>query len=500
MAVQKAEDLKAPSDSDSSIYVSMTQASKKDAIKEQKTLKSYSKDITYSLYKENGKSPVSVFSSRILPVMFPVNYMDMDYTRKDLISNSLNQKEALFASVSEDTGDWLYMAMPVTLNNTGNTVIEIGMSIEDYTERYETLKRLFSYIVLGIALIVFVIILATIISTMASIRKLSSGVEKIAGGHFDVRVNVNTGDEIEHLARKFNDMASYIESYTRKLAELNKSYYRFIPEKFISMLGVESIEKVSIRDHVKEDMAVMHFNVRSFFEIAGNMKSEDIFKFINGVFERFTPIVQDFGGIIDRFMDTGFTAVFPESPESAVNAALRIQEKLAAWNMERSKENSTKVNIGVVLHYGTVMLGVIGDGTRLSSAAVSQCLHIATSLEEYGNKSNISVLATDEIVRNIPSGVFKKRYIGGVSYNNTGIDIYDFFEGDEFSIRERKETSMENFNNGVIQFKKGDYYKARALFIDVMRILPEDGAARRYLFLSDEYYHNKETGKGYYTI
>ncbi|MGI6778033.1 MAG: HAMP domain-containing protein [Acetivibrionales bacterium] len=489
-----------PSDTVSEPYEHLRSIVNSNGLKELEGFSNYAKDMYFNIYKRKNDSTVFVFSSDNIPVSYPLDYTLLDSERESIINNTFKDKTVGFGIDSYSYGSWMYMTTPLSIGSQDFVVMETGLSMEDYELRYNTLKKTFSYVVLLIAALMLIIILSTIISSLISIRKLNKGVEQISAGHFDVRVNVKSGDEIEHLSNRFNDMASFIQNYTRKLALLNKSYYRFIPERFINMLGVKSIESVKKGDHLKEDMAVMNFKVRSFFELTSGMESEEIFKFINGVFERFSPVVQGFNGIIDRFMDTGFTAVFPDSPENSINAALRIQEKLSAWNIERMSDGLPKVNVGVTLHFGRVMLGVIGDGVRLSSAAVSQCLHTSARLEEYGNQSNVSTLSTGDIIKNLPPSVFKMRYIGTVKDSGAEIEIYDCFEGDEFSIRERKEQTLDSFNNGVMYFQQGDYFKARASFIEVLRVLPEDGVSKKYLYLSDMYYHDKDKGNKYYTL
>ena len=51
------------------------------------------------------------------------------------------------------------------------------------------------------------------------IRRLTEGVKEIAAGHFDRKLDISTGDEIEHLAECFNTMTEALQIYTEHLAQ-----------------------------------------------------------------------------------------------------------------------------------------------------------------------------------------------------------------------------------------------------------------------------------------
>jgi class 3 adenylate cyclase/HAMP domain-containing protein len=483
--------LSVPSNTDQKVYEKM-----KALIKEPVTYKEnkYTKEIYYNLYNIEENNGSFIFSSNNQVVGFPIEKTTYSRLKKVDILKAIDSSKPIFDKDLRDDGEWMYMMMPI-FNNGKKMAFEIGLSMKDFNERYNTLKLTFTFAIIIIAGIMLLIIMITLITSLLSIRKLSRGVDQIAAGHFDVRVIVRSGDEIEQLSKRFNDMAGYIQNYIKMLGKLNESYYRFIPERLIKMLGVNSIQEVQKSDHVKEEMAVINFNIRSFFELTKGMSSEDVFEFINGIYERFSLIVESFNGIIDRFMDTRFTAIFPDSPENAMNAALRIQEKLAAWNIERERDGLKKVNIGVSVHFGTVMFGVIGDGTRLASAAVSQAIHTSMRLENYADEIDVSVIATEEIARNLPVSLFKKRSIGKFKDGNMTLTLYDFYEGDTYVIRNKKEKYKELLHMGIEQYEMGDYHKAKSSFIEILRSFPEDGVARKYLDLSEGKYKKDDQDK-----
>ena len=63
------------------------------------------------------------------------------------------------------------------------------------------------------------------------VRELQKGAEQMGAGDLDYRITVNTGDEIEDLALKFNDMASKLKLFYIKLEEMVKERTRELEQR-----------------------------------------------------------------------------------------------------------------------------------------------------------------------------------------------------------------------------------------------------------------------------
>ena len=63
------------------------------------------------------------------------------------------------------------------------------------------------------------------------IKELQKGAEQMGAGDLDYRITVNTGDEIEDLALKFNDMASKLKLFYIKLEEMVKERTRELEQR-----------------------------------------------------------------------------------------------------------------------------------------------------------------------------------------------------------------------------------------------------------------------------
>ncbi|NOQ79375.1 MAG: HAMP domain-containing protein [Gammaproteobacteria bacterium] len=84
---------------------------------------------------------------------------------------------------------------------------------------------------LALTLIVSIIVFFLSNSFLKAIRQLSSLSSKLAGGHFQSRVNLKSGDEFQLLADNFNTMAKEIEKKNLELNQLNLNLEEKISEE-----------------------------------------------------------------------------------------------------------------------------------------------------------------------------------------------------------------------------------------------------------------------------
>ena len=101
----------------------------------------------------------------------------------------------------------------------------LGMSIEKKTDEFVGKAEALFRELFPIALLTVVLLTALVLSLseklsksfVQPIQKLSEGVREIASGNLDKRLDIQTGDEIEHLAVSFNSMTDELKTYMTNL-------------------------------------------------------------------------------------------------------------------------------------------------------------------------------------------------------------------------------------------------------------------------------------------
>lgn len=284
-----------------------------------------------------------------------------------------------------------------------------------------------------------------------------------------------------------------VKERTAELVQLNTAYQCFVPQEFLRLLNKESIIDITLGDQIKKRMTVMFADVRGWTTLSETMSPQENFKFINAYLKRVSPVIKAHNGFIDQYYGDGVMALFPGSPDDAVQAAIAMHEAVAQYNMERGKEGYIPIGIGVGLHIGNLMLGIIGSEERMQGAVVADDVNLASRLEGltriYGSSITLSETTFSQL--NDPDR-YRHRFVDKVRVKGKkkAVAVHEIFDGDPKDTVELKEQTKTLFEAGLRLYYDSKFSEASVQFSQVLQTNPEDKAARIYLERSARYMVN----------
>lgn len=417
------------------------------------------------------------------------------YTPIDIVNDEDFQQaiagDTICSQSSDEDGSWMYSMGP--LFNLDKEVIGVYENGMDMAAFMENKRNVYRDIGKNILLITLVLVMAFFIMTyylLKSIRILRDGVSEMASGNWGTPVNINTRDEVGDLGHRFNIMSEYIRDYLAEITRLSESYFRFVPQEFLRLLGKKSILDVQLGDQVETEMTVLVMNIRSFFVLSEKMNPQENFNFINSFFRRFGPVVRNNDGMIDDYMGGGLRALFIKNPEEALQAAIEMRSVLEIYNVHRSNCNYEALEIGIGIHRGPLMLGVIGEDERIEGTVFSDNVNLAAVMEKLTEKFGASILVSEDIINALENpDKYYYRKLGKVRVEgkDEAVQLFDVFQGDSAMLKRLKLETRGLFEKAVMLFQKAEFYNARADFIEVIRINRDDEIAKIYFYLCEDY-------------
>ncbi|MCR8643265.1 adenylate/guanylate cyclase domain-containing protein [Paenibacillus sp. N1-5-1-14] len=297
-----------------------------------------------------------------------------------------------------------------------------------------------------IAIALFVVITFMTVYILSSIRKLRRNVNLIASGEWDVKVDIQTRDEVEELGDRFNMMANSIKQYIHEMTKLSNSYFRFVPQQFLNVLGTTNMMQIILGEQQNRSMTIMVCNMRKFSEMSARLTTEQNFEFINAFLKQFGPIIREYGGFTSRYLGPGMLTMFPNETSASLKAALKLRTMLEQFNVERERQGLEPIDIGIAIHSGDVMLGIIGEEQRMEGSVVSNHVQLTLDLERLSAKLGVSVLLTEDTMQALHHtrlGQYPKLGFIQMDVDHEPIELYDWYEGDLEHVRKLKDETRK---------------------------------------------------------
>lgn len=274
------------------------------------------------------------------------------------------------------------------------------------------------------------------------------------------------------------------------LFQINTAYGRFIPHEFLHSLGRSSILDVKLGDQVEKEVTVFFSDIRAYTSLAESMQPTENFRFVNAYAGRMGPIIKAHRGFVNQYLGDGIMAIFRESPEDALRAAISMQEEILRYNLLRLKKDWKPLRIGMGMHTGSLIMGIIGDDTRTDAATISDSVNTAARMEGLTKYYGASILLSEGSFAGISSpSAYLHRFLGRVQVKGKqeSLGIYEFFGGDMPEVRDLKQQTQADFAAGLAHYFDREFAAAAVAFNQVLRIHPTDIAAQRYLAQAAKY-------------
>ena len=204
------------------------------------------------------------------------------------------------------------------------------------------------------------------------IHALSEGARQIGQGNLNIKIAVNTRDELGQLAKEFNNMTMHLKEKMQM-------------QKFVSQMTRQMIKKnvySNERSSTSEqcEIAVLFSDVRNFSRFSQRHKPEVVVKVVNIYLDLQARIIEQNYGTVDKFMGDQIMGVFEGASKhiNMLNAAVSIQKSIEKLNLERKQLNLEILTVGVGINIGHAVLGNIGSKDRMDYTVVGDVVNLAS--------------------------------------------------------------------------------------------------------------------------
>lgn len=275
-----------------------------------------------------------------------------------------------------------------------------------------------------------------------------------------------------------------LEEFNLNLMMINKSLQKFVPKDFIQFLNKEHITDVGLGDSVQQEMSILFSDIRSFTAISETMSPKDNFGFLNSYLKVTSPVIRKNKGFIDKYIGDAIMALFPESASDAIDAGIQMLDEVHKLNVNRNEWGRVPIQIGIGIHTGAPMLGVIGEEKRFEFTVISDAVNLASRIEGLTKAYSASILISEDTLNALknPEKYFY-RMVDKVTVKGKKkpVTIYEILNGNSKRIIDLKLSTKKDFEEGINIYLEEKFEESCEIFKKILKIDPKDTAVSLYL-------------------
>ena len=236
---------------------------------------------------------------------------------------------------------------------------------------------------LGIILLLAVS-LAIARSIAKPLRRMAAASASVASGDLNVDLSeIRSRDEVGQLAKAFTDMTEGL----KQRDFIRDTFGRYLTREVVTRL-LEGKDGLRLGGESREISIIMS-DIRGFTALTANMQPEQVITFLNRYLGKMVEILLDYRGIIDEIIGDGILAFFgaPEPledhPARAVACALKMQTAMDEINALNEADGLPRIEMGVAVNTGHVVVGNIGSEKRTKYGAVGSQVNFTGRVESF---------------------------------------------------------------------------------------------------------------------
>ncbi len=161
-------------------------------------------------------------------------------------------------------------------------------------------------------------------------------------------------------------------------------------------IAKELIEKKSVMPREYDEVSILFTDFKGFTRIAADLSPEQLISELNYVFRQFDDIVEQYGlekikTIGDAYMAVaGVPDPHPDHALATVAAALKMQEFMHKWKVEKEMRGERPWELRVGINSGNIVAGVIGN-KKFAYDVWGDAVNIAARMESAGEAWEVNV-------------------------------------------------------------------------------------------------------------
>ena len=232
------------------------------------------------------------------------------------------------------------------------------------------------------------------------------------------------------------DVSSHVSEISTLGTAMNKArdaiftFALYVPKELVRK-GIEAGHFTG-RAAWRQEVTALFSDIYDFTTISERHSPEEVVAMLSEYFDIFSETVDEHGGTIIQFLGDSVFAMWnapiadAEHAEHACRCALKVEEKICAYNERQRAKGLPEFRTRYGIHTGTAVVGSVGARERLQYTAMGDTVNVASRLEGVNKTYGTTILASAAVVA-LCSGKIAVRQLGSAQAKGrvTALEVYE---------------------------------------------------------------------------
>src|SRR5579871_1133346 len=293
------------------------------------------------------------------------------------------------------------------------------------------------------------------------------------------RLEMNARPRIRSVVHEVDRLGIAMEEMKTGL----RSFQKYVPADLVRSLlaaGREARLGGELRT-----MTIYFCDIANFTSISEALAPEQLVEQLGEYLSTLSSQILGTGGTVDKYLGDGIMAFWgapawnPQHALAACTAALRCRDQMKELRRSWKAKHQPLFAVRMGLHSGQVVVGNIGSEARLNYTVIGDAVNLASRLEGLNRLYDTEIMISESTYREAkPAIVARPLDWVSVKGKTEAVCVYELL-GLKRDVTPGIDELIDRSTLALNHYRKMDWVRASALFEEVLKMRPADGAAQQ---------------------
>ncbi len=181
--------------------------------------------------------------------------------------------------------------------------------------------------------------------------------------------------------------------------QIKATFSKYVSPEFVNIL-VENPD-IAKSGGVEKEVTMLFSDIRSFTTLSEGMSARELIEFLNDYLSIMTNILMENKGTLDKYIGdaiVGFWGAPIDLEDHAYYAcltAVKMMKALHEFNTRMEASGKNKINIGIGLNSGKIIVGNIGSEKKMNYTAIGDTAILTEELQDENKTYNTNIVISE---------------------------------------------------------------------------------------------------------